>query len=361
MTIYTLSADGASYEEFLVDGAPVELVEYSYVSERMGSTGLTATVRHAECLDTLWTGREFVVLDEGALRSAGVSAVEKFFLAHVPSSSKSNEDARYVHDLEFRASRDILLSGVYFCDAVSSGSASASHPASNSYDVKFVGTLDDFVQRFGDVLSYRGLSGRFSVSLEAGVAGTTESKEIAFSGATLAEALGHAVETWGVPFYFLGDSAVFGRADDVPLTAVEYGHDEELLSVSMNNRGEKVVTRIVGAGGTDNVPYYYPNPSPKGTLGVGGTASGVTIRDMVLFSQAVAAHPRAAALYAEMPSLVQDPTHVLWYDYADQPFDETLLHEVCAKALFQKLDYKFPAATNPVPGSFADHLLAPYR
>ena len=81
----------------------------------------------------------------------------------------------------------------------------------------------------------------------------------------------------------------------------------------------------------------------------------------LLFSQAVAAHPRAAALYAEMPSLVQDPTHVLWYDYADQPFDETLLHEVCAKALFQKLDYKFPAATNPVPGSFADHLLAPYR
>ena len=81
----------------------------------------------------------------------------------------------------------------------------------------------------------------------------------------------------------------------------------------------------------------------------------------LLFSQAMAAHPRAAALYAEMPSLVQDPTHVLWYDYADQPFDETLLHEVCAKALFQKLDYKFPAATNPVPGSFADHLLAPYR
>lgn len=287
LTIYTLSSDGDTYAEFLVGGEPVELVEYSYTSERMGATTLTATVRHAECLDTLWTGREFVVLDEGALRSAGVSAVEKFFLAHVPSSSKSNEDARYVHTLEFRASRDILLGGVYFCDAVASGAASASHPVSNSYDVKFVGTLDDFVQRFGDVLSYLGLSGRFSVSLEAGVVGTTESREISFSGATLAEALGQAVEVWGVPFYFLGDSAVFGRADDVPLTAVEYGHDEELLSVSMNNRGEKVVTRIMGAGGTDNVPYYYPNPSPKGTLGVGGTAAGVTIRDMVLFSQAV--------------------------------------------------------------------------
>lgn len=81
----------------------------------------------------------------------------------------------------------------------------------------------------------------------------------------------------------------------------------------------------------------------------------------LLFSQAVAANPRAAELYAQMPSLVQDPTHVLWYDYADKPYDEALVHAVYSKALFQKLDYKFPSATNPVPGSFADHLLAPYR
>ena len=81
----------------------------------------------------------------------------------------------------------------------------------------------------------------------------------------------------------------------------------------------------------------------------------------LLFSLAVEANPRAAALYAEMPTLVQDPTHALWYDYADQPFDEVLLHEICAKALFQKLNYKTPSALNPVPGSVADHLLAPYR
>ena len=81
----------------------------------------------------------------------------------------------------------------------------------------------------------------------------------------------------------------------------------------------------------------------------------------LLFSLAVEANPRAAALYAQMPALVQDPTHLLWYDYADKPFDEALLHEICAKALFQKLNYKTPSAANPVPGSFADHLLAPYR
>lgn len=253
----------------------------------MGSTSLSATVRHAECLDGYWTGREFVCLDEGALRSLGVSAVEKFFLAHVPSSSKSNEDERYVHSLEFRAGRDLLLSGVYFCDAVSSGAASAGKYVGNSYDVKFFGTLDEFVQRFNDVLSYRGLSSRFSVSVESGVVGTTESKEIAFDSVTLAEALRQAVDVWEVPYYFLGDSAVFGSADSEPLLSVEYGHDRELLRVSMSNRGEKIVTRIAGSGGEQNVPYYYPNPSPKGTLTVGGTASGVSVSDMPLFARRV--------------------------------------------------------------------------
>ena len=73
------------------------------------------------------------------------------------------------------------------------------------------------------------------------------------------------------------------------------------------------------------------------------------------------ANPRAAELYAQMPALVQDPTHVLWFGYADKPYDEALLHEICAQAVFQKFDYKSPYAKAPVPGSFADHLISPYR
>lgn len=288
LTIYTLSADGSTYGEFLVDGSPVEISEYSYVAERMGATALSGTVKHHRCLDALWTGREFVVLDEGELLQRGVSAVEKFFLLHVPSSRKDNTDERYEHTLDFRSARDILLSGVYFCDAVNPGASSAGKPVNNGWDVKFVGTLDEFVQRFNDVLAYRGLSSRFSVSLEAGVQGTTESLEIAFDRATLADALARAYEVWGVPYYFVGDSAVFGSADSSPLVSVEYGHDKELLSVSMNNRGDKIVTRIAGEGGTENVPYYYPNPTPKGALALGGTfAAGASIRDALLFAQRV--------------------------------------------------------------------------
>ena len=81
----------------------------------------------------------------------------------------------------------------------------------------------------------------------------------------------------------------------------------------------------------------------------------------MLFCQAVAANPRATELYGKMPHLGQDPTHVLWYEYADQPYDEARLHAICAEALFQKTSYKCEAAVSPVPGSFADHILAPYR
>ena len=81
----------------------------------------------------------------------------------------------------------------------------------------------------------------------------------------------------------------------------------------------------------------------------------------MLFCQAVAANPRATELAASMPSIVQDPTHVLWYQYADLPYDEDAMHALNAEAIFQKTSYKSEQAVNPVPGSFADHILAPYR
>ena len=81
----------------------------------------------------------------------------------------------------------------------------------------------------------------------------------------------------------------------------------------------------------------------------------------LLFMLCVQENERCASLFASMPQLEQDPTHVLWYQFADAPYDEALLHSICAEALFQKTDYKSAPATNPVPGSFADRLTAPYR
>lgn len=81
----------------------------------------------------------------------------------------------------------------------------------------------------------------------------------------------------------------------------------------------------------------------------------------LLFMLCVRENDRCARLFASMLQLEQDPTHVLWYQHADAPYDEALLHAICAEALFQKTDYKSAPAANPVPGSFADRLTAAYR
>jgi len=81
----------------------------------------------------------------------------------------------------------------------------------------------------------------------------------------------------------------------------------------------------------------------------------------LLLMLCVRENARCAELFKAMPCLDQDPTHMLWYAYADQPYDEAVLHQVCAEALFQKTDYKSDSAVRPIPGSLADHLLKPYR
>ena len=81
----------------------------------------------------------------------------------------------------------------------------------------------------------------------------------------------------------------------------------------------------------------------------------------LLFMLCVRENDRCARLFEAMPQLDQAPTHVLWHQYADAPYDEALLHSICAEALFQKTDYKSAPAKDPIPGSIAAHILAPYR
>lgn len=77
----------------------------------------------------------------------------------------------------------------------------------------------------------------------------------------------------------------------------------------------------------------------------------------MLFRVVVEGNAAAKAEFTRMRKCVQDPTHLLWYQYGDQPFDEKVYGELASMALFQKTDYKSPRSRNPIPGSFAEHLL----
>ncbi len=75
----------------------------------------------------------------------------------------------------------------------------------------------------------------------------------------------------------------------------------------------------------------------------------------LLFRTLVMNDPRAKKYFAKMPHVDQDPTHALWWAYADKPFDKKVFDEVTSGAFFQKTTYK--QAKNPIKGSFADEML----
>lgn len=65
--------------------------------------------------------------------------------------------------------------------------------------------------------------------------------------------------------------------------------------------------------------------------------------------------PRAKKYFAKMPHVDQDPTHALWWKYADKPFDQKTFDAVTSGAFFQKTTYA--QAKNPPKGSFADVMI----
>lgn len=71
--------------------------------------------------------------------------------------------------------------------------------------------------------------------------------------------------------------------------------------------------------------------------------------------------PRGIKHFANMEKIDQDPTHALWWEYADKPFDRKIFDKITQDAFFQKTAWKHKAASNPIPGSFADKMLNMYK
>ena len=77
----------------------------------------------------------------------------------------------------------------------------------------------------------------------------------------------------------------------------------------------------------------------------------------LLFKKVVKNNKLAAEHFAKMPSVNQDPTHTIWFEYASDPFDENLFNELSSAAIFQKTEFKSDNAKNPAPGTFAEKLI----
>ena len=77
----------------------------------------------------------------------------------------------------------------------------------------------------------------------------------------------------------------------------------------------------------------------------------------LLFKMVVENNKVAGEYFRKMSKLDQDPTHTVWFENADRPYDLDLLKQLTSAAVFQKTDFKSESARNPKPGTFAEVLI----
>lgn len=244
LRLYTY-VDGTNDTPFPNADSQIVLGDFTYNAVRMGGApSITATVSHELCLDDLWNDKVYAEFNG-----------ERYFVKTIPSSSKSNDDTRYEHELELLGERDVL-NHVYFIDAVQSDS-SVDVYKSNSTSIIFFGDVNEFAQRTNAAISYSGLD--YTVVVDEGI--SSEDKQVSFEDKYILEALQEFFNVFEIPYYFVGKTIHIGYTENAIPNVMKYGSTEALLSIEKQNANYAVINKITGVGSTDNIPYYYPNES----------------------------------------------------------------------------------------------------
>lgn len=258
------------------------IADYKYSATRMSSApNITATLKWPRCLDDEWSTSVFVSYNG-----------ERFFVKNTPSSSYDNTSCLYSHSLELVSERAILDS-VYFLNVPTTTSGVGDNPQGNSLsdstEFSFSGDIYEFVDRLNKSLTKAGVGGINGYSAVVDKDVTSDTKLFSISNQYVTDVLKSAYELYEVPYYFVKKVIHFGNQQSVINTPpLEYGANSSLLSISKSNSNKQVITRITGSGSDRNIPYYYPNPTPKGRLKLEGTASSMfKIVDQLAFSSKV--------------------------------------------------------------------------
>ena len=354
----------APYVKFPNDDGQVTLFDFTYSSERMGTAPkISSTMYSFECYDLLWN-----VTDSDGNRIQSYSDIftvfngERYYLETTPTSSFSNEDARYKHELSFVSERIVLeniimmnstfknyeeftpiknyVSGNYVLYENLVYRFTSDHAAgawdyadveqvpgesqiTESTDFTFSGNIKEFSDRinasiassgimnmatitgfsednhfygyhvvfdyydefsttdkyvYGDIVTHT-VSGvlsyyKFISGHAAGVWNPSEveiyvlpTKLISISGSTIYDALGLIESEYGLSYYIDSEKTIHIRKYQTEISdTIEYGSEKSLISITRSNMENKIVTRMTAIGSSDNLPYYYPNPTEDGFL-----------------------------------------------------------------------------------------------
>lgn len=246
-----------------------QIGSYTFTAGRMGAVNVQATLMYPVCLDNYWSGAEFVEFRG-----------ERYWIFTTPTSSKSNTDIRYKHELNFTSER-IALDNTYFFDVVSPDATDVDQFVSNSTKFTFFGDIAEFVKRMNYSLQYSQLG--YSVVIDEGV--SSEAKLMSFEDKFFSDVLVEVFNTYELPYYFVGKTIHIGFTSNAITHKFRYGHDKELLSISKTNANYRIVNRCTGTGSSENIPYYYPNDTQKGTvLAIAGETNKGVLQDNLVIS-----------------------------------------------------------------------------
>lgn len=250
----------------------IEIGDFRYDAKRMGGAPtITCTLMYKDCLDDFWSENVYAEFNG-----------EKYYLKQTPTSSYNNESTMYKHDLELVSERAIL-DNVYFFDAVVGDPQGDDKPVSNSTKVVFFGNIHEFVKRLNSSLEYAKLlkwedgvdedgnkikiPNGYYVVVDYDNNITTEEKLMSFEDQFFSNVLQEIYNTYEVPYYFEGKTIHIGYSNsNVVVPTFSYGVDDALLSITKHNANYKIVNRATATGSSDNIPFYYPNNSPKGNI-----------------------------------------------------------------------------------------------
>lgn len=247
---------------FPKDGTQAALSSYTFTEGRMGSVNISSSLMYPKCLDDEWTQREFVEFRG-----------ERYWILDTPTSSKSNTDLRYKHELVFKSDRT-KLDNTYFFDVISPDAGDVDQFVSNSTKFTFFGDIAEFATRLNYSLQYSGVG--YSVVIDEGI--SSEAKLMSFEDKYFSEVLQEVFNVYELPYYFVGKVIHIGFTNNAITHTFKYGYDRELLTITKTNANYKIVNRCTGIGSTENIPYYYPNDTRKTEVGVEADPNNVSIK-----------------------------------------------------------------------------------
>lgn len=249
LKLYTYESESKSTPFPSID-EQIVICDFTYDAKRMGGApSIHCTLMHEVCLDDEWTEQVYTEFNG-----------EKYFLKQTPTSSYSNKDSRYKHELDLVSER-IILDNVYFYDVVSED-ANDYKPVTNSSKFEFFGDITEFVKRLNASLLKSNIG--YNIVVDKGI--SSEEKTVSFENKFFSDVLKEFYDTYQIPYYFVGKEIHIGYSYNDIEDTFKYGCDDALISITKTNSNSRIVNRISGFGSSDNIPYYYPNQTEKGNI-----------------------------------------------------------------------------------------------